>query len=121
MSENGTIQNQGKAEQILESPLWLLSESDAESILVDQLRCQRAKLKLQQSFSDNDAANPESSNLKSKQGNDKGRPPQKGGVLSDRLTAAGPSKRQGIASLKLRYREAPSLKRKKEVDLMASF
>ena len=121
MSQDGTIQNQSEDEQILESPLLLLSEANAESILVDQLRCQRAKLKLHQSFSDTDDANPKSSNLKSKQGNDKGRPPQKGGVLSDRLTAAGPSKRQGIASLKLRCREAPSLKRKKEVDLMASF
>ena len=52
---------------------------------------------------------------------DKGDPPQKGGGLSDRLTTAGPSKRQGIARLKLRYQEAPSIKRKKEVDLMASF
>ena len=53
---------------------------------------------------------------------DKGDPPQKGGGLSDRLTTAGPSKRQGIARLKLRYQEAPSFKRKKkEVGLMASF
>ena len=31
MSENGTIQNQGKAEQIHESPLWLLRESDTKT------------------------------------------------------------------------------------------
>ena len=113
--------NQSEAEQILESPLWLQNESDAESILRDKLECQGAKPKLHQSITDHDAANPLSSDLRSKQGIDKGGPPQKGGVLSDRLTTAGPSKRQGIARLKLRYQEAPSLKRKKEVDLMASF
>ena len=112
--------NQSEAEQVLESPLWLQNESDAESIMGDKLR-ESAEPKLDPSITYNDAENPKSSDLKSKQGNDQGCPPQKGGVQSDRLTTAGPSKRQGIARLKLRYQEAPSLKRKKEVDLMASF
>ena len=86
-----------------------------------QIAIQGAEQKQNQSITDHDAANPMSSDLRSKQEIDKGDPPKKGGVQSDRLTTAGPSKRQGIARLKLRYQEAPSLKRKKEVDLMASF
>jgi len=81
----------------------LLSESDTESDTDRPITMPKSKKDAGSIAQAMMLQRPQIKNFcRAKQGDDKGHPPLRGGVLSDRLTAAGPSKRQGIASLMLR-------------------